>query len=413
MNISDNDKRILRELGARKNDIGNMPVQKETADLWRRLNMLEKVRPLVWINEVPWHEMNHNDELTLRCEDKFLRDVEWALRSEIYQWDHFRGDMVVEPVIYSRYVCGPGSSYADYGIEEKTVKRDGAHDVGFIPVIHTMEDADKIKTPRVWFDRDATEKNFQLLSGIFDGVIPVKKQGIVHQWFAIWDQIIHWYGIEQLYTDMYDRPELVHRILQNFSRALNEVLDKQEELGMLDTCNGNHRVGSGGMGITDELPQKNSDPKHVTPKDQWGCSTGQIFSEVSPDMHEEFCLQYERPIMERFGLSYYGCCEPLHRKMGILRSVKNLRKVSMSPWIDVDVASEELGAEYVFSYKPNPSYLAMEKWEGEIIRNNLKDVLKRTKNNRVELILKDITTVRNEPQRLWQWADIAMDVAKN
>ena len=406
------EREVLRELGRRKAGIGNLPVQKEKSGLWRRLNRLEPVRPLVWINEVPWHEMNWNDELTLRCQDEFLRGIENGLRMELYQWDHFRGDMVVEPVIYSSIVGGPWGSYADYGIVEKNRTAEDGRDVGFEPVIHAEADADRIRTPEVWFDREATERNCRTLCEVFDGVIPVRKQGIVHQWHSPWDQIIRWYGIEQLYTDMYDRPALVHRILRNFMKALHEVLDRQEALGMLDVSNGNHRVGSGGMGITDELPPPGCDPARVRPRDQWGCSTGQIFSEVSPDMHEEFCLQYERPLMERFGLTYYGCCEPLHRKVGILRSVKNLRKISMSPWINVEDASAQMAADYVFSYKPNPSFLAMGRWSPDLAREDLKAVLAKTRRNRVELILKDVTTIRGEPQRLWQWAAVASELAE-
>lgn len=406
------DRKVLRELARRKAEIGALPVQKERFELWRRLNRLQPVRPLVWINEVPWHEMNWNDELTPRCAEGLARQVEMGLRMELYQWDHFQGDMVVEPVVYSGIVGGPSSSYAEYGIKEQRVEAANAHDVGYVPVIKTEADADQIRTPKVWFDRDATDRNFNLLSELFDGVIPVRKRGIVHQWHSPWDQIIHWYGIEQLYADMYDQPALVHRILGNFMKALHEVVDQQEALGMLDTSNGNHRVGSGGMGITDELPPRGADPAHVRTRDQWGCSTGQIFSEVSPAMHEEFCLQYERPMMERFGLSYYGCCEPLHNKVDMLRSVRNLRKISMSPWINVDTASERVGADYVFSYKPNPAHLAMEHWRPELVRDTLRDVLARTRRNHVELILKDITTVARQPQRLWEWTTIAMEVAQ-
>jgi hypothetical protein len=42
-------------------------------------------QPLVWINEIPWHEMNVDDELTLRCQDEFCRQVEWHLRATLYQ----------------------------------------------------------------------------------------------------------------------------------------------------------------------------------------------------------------------------------------------------------------------------------------------------------------------------------------
>ncbi len=412
MSQQTSDRDILRELGRRKAEIGNLPVQAETAGLWRKLNGLKPVRPLVLIFQVPWHEMNVNDELTVRCVDPFLRGVESELRMELHQWDHFPGDMVVEPVLYSGLVGGPNSSYGDYGLVEKLVRHEGGHDVGFLPIIHTEADADKIRTPYVWFDRDATDRNYRTLCEVFDGVLDVRKRGIVHQWQSPWDQIIHWYGIEQLYTDMYDRPELVHRILRNFHRALNEVLDRQEELGMLDSDSGNYSVGSGGLGFTDELPPGDFNPAHVRPRDQWGCSTGQIFSEVSPDMHEEFCLQYERPILERFGLSYYGCCEPLHKKIGILRSVKNLRKISMSPWINIPEASGQIGRDYVFSYKPNPAHLGMIRWDPVLVRNYLTDVVRQTRNNPVELILKDITTVGNEPHRLWEWARIASEIAR-
>jgi hypothetical protein len=213
--------------------------------------------------------------------------------------------------------------------------------------------------------------------------------------------------------DMYDRPKLVHRILGNFMKALHEVLDRQIELGMLDVGNGNWRVGSGGMGITDELPSVNPDGHKVMPIEQWGCSTSQIFSEVSPEMHEEFALQYERPLIERFGLSYYGCCEPLHKKMGILKSVKNLRKVSMSTWIDIDEASEALGTDYVFSFKPTPAHLATGSFDENLVRGYLKNFLSKTGRNRREIILKDISTTANDPQRIDRWAKIAMDLAES
>ena len=57
--------------------------------------------------------------------------------------------MVVDPVVYSPLSCGPQSSYADFGIQEKVVSSEDAHDVVFLPVIDTLADADKIKSPIV------------------------------------------------------------------------------------------------------------------------------------------------------------------------------------------------------------------------------------------------------------------------
>jgi hypothetical protein len=413
MSISAADLTILRDLVAQYADIAALPVHAEKAALWRKLNRLEPVRPLVWINEIPWWEMNVDDELTLRCTDDYAMQVEGELRRTLYQWRHLPGDMVLDPILYVSTVCGPTSTYADYGIQEQVVRHEGGHDVGFLPIINTMADVEKLTTPKVWVDWAETERRFQVMQQVCDGIIPVAKRGIVHQWGSPWDQMIHWYGIEKLYMDMVDQPELVHALLQRFMAAVHAVLDQQQALGLLSVSNGNHRVGSGGLGITDELPQADYVPG--TPArliDQWGTSTGQIFSEVSPDMHDEFCLQYEQPYMERFGLSCYGCCEPLHNKMGILRKVKNLRRVSMSCWIDVEKAVAAVGTDYVFSYKPTPAVFAWAAWDPDAVHASLRAVLDQAKGCRVELILKDISTVRGEPQRLWDWAKVAMEEAE-
>ena len=78
-------------------------------------------------------------------------------------------------------------------------------------------------------------------------------------------------------------------------------------------------------------------------------SMAQMLSTVSPEMLEEFDLDLCRPLFERFGLVYYGCCEPLDRKMAQVRKIPNLRKISMSPWVD-----EEVGAAAIATLSPVP-----------------------------------------------------------
>jgi hypothetical protein len=84
----------------------------------------------------------------------------------------------------------------------------------------------------------------------------------------------------------------------------------------------------------------------------------------------------------------------------------------MSPWIDVEKAAENMGDNYVFSYKPNPAIVATVEWNPDLARKNLEDVLEKAKGCHLEVILKDISTVRYQPQRLWEWEKIAMEVAK-
>jgi hypothetical protein len=72
-------------------------------------------------------------------------------------------------------------------------------------------------------------------------------------------------------------------------------------------------------------------------------------------MHEEMDIEYQKRIMEPFGLVYYGCCEPLDRKIDIVKKLPHLRKVSVTPWADINVAAEAIGGDYVVSIKPNPA----------------------------------------------------------
>ena len=139
----------------------------------------------------------------------------------------------------------------------------------------------------------------------------------------------------------------------------------------------------------------------------------QMFSTVSPPMFKEFEVDYASRICERFGLVYYGCCDPLDLKMAEVRLIPHVRKVSMSPWVDEDRGAREIGTAYVYSRKPNPALLATDVFSPEHVRAHLLATGAACERYGcpLELILKDISTVRYEPQRLTQWAAIAMEVS--
>jgi hypothetical protein len=130
-------------------------------------------------------------------------------------------------------------------------------------------------------------------------------------------------------------------------------------------------------------------------------------------MHWEFALEHDLRWLSRWGLAYYGCCEPLDQKIEILRRVPNLRKISVSPWCNTERVVEKIGTQYVMSRKPSPAILAEDAWHPERARQDLRAFLEKTGGKcHVELIMKDISTVRYQPERLWQWATIASEVAE-
>jgi len=404
------DRDTIRALATDVAAIAALPVHDQKRRMWTRLNRLDPVRPMVWINELPWTEMDDDD---LRCitQDPVCRSIEDRLRRTRYLWRRMPADMVVDGVFFSPAVF----SDSGYGVDIQSVLGQSVGGHGsrdYVPVLRDVADLDRIQCPEIVPDWDETTRRFELTADLIGDIMPVEVRGVCHIWAAPWDTLIQWWGVEELYRDMFDRPGFVHAGISRMVDAMVGRLDQLEEQGLLSAGNGNYRVGSGGLGITDELPQADFDGNNARAIDQWGTSTGQIFSEVSPAMHDEFCLQYELRWLERFGLNCYGCCEPLDQKMEILRKVPRLRRVSMSPWIDLDRAVDAVGRDYVFSHKPSPSLLAWDSWEPHRAREELCCALERTRGCVVEVIMKDVTTCRNDPRRLWEWCELAVQVAE-
>ena len=410
--IPSKDRDVLRRLAEETAEIAALPAHKEKAGLWTRLNDLRSARPMVLISQVCWNEMNLDNELTLQTSHPWARGQEFGFRASLYKWRHMPDDMFFGDSFWSPLAIRS----TGFGIDEDVdiVKTDETSDVvsrHFKVQIREAEDIEKILMPIVTHDEKATGSEYRAMSELYKGIMPVKKVGRTHIWFAPWDNLIRWYGIKEAMMDMIDRPEMVNSAVSRVVDGYMAELDQLEKLNLLllETTG----VGSGGYGNTSDLPGAGCDPGYARPHDLWGCSNAQIFSEVSPDMHWEFAIRHDMRWLERWGLNYYGCCEPLDRKIHILRRIPNLRKISISPWADIDRAVENIGSDFVVSYKPNPAILAEESWHPERARAALRKVLERTgKKCHVEIILKDISTVRYKPQRLWEWSRIAMETAE-
>jgi hypothetical protein len=137
---------------------------------------------------------------------------------------------------------------------------------------------------------------------------------VLERGFAPWDDIVFWMGAKEVLTGLATKPDLMHRLIRRLTDAYLEGLAQFERLNLiaLNTCN--ERVGSGAYGHTARLPQADFDENRI---------------------HQEFGIDYEMEWLKKFGMTYYGCCEPLHDRIRELRAIPNLRKISLSPWADV------------------------------------------------------------------------------
>lgn len=401
------DRDVLRGLAEQLAALAALPVQRERARLWTRLNDLHSARSMVWITEVPWHEVA-SEELRLRCRADWTRKLEQWMRREIYQARNWPVDSVVADYL----PCWVDWQSTRFGIERvgefMPVAVDGIMAQHYTPQISRMEDIAKIKDPVVTVDWAANKARLAMLQDAVGDIMPVRWQGAKGYWFTPWDNLVQWYGGQEAMIDLIDQPEVITAAIKRIVEAALKELDQLETLGLLTVNTDNTRVGSGAYGYTSQFPAENPPDAPGRAAHMWGCSNAQIFSEVSEEMHWEFALQHDWPWFERWGLNYYGCCEPLDSKMEIVRRIPRLRKISMNYRIQLDRAAKRVGDAYVFSYKPNPACFATDRWDLAKAREEVRRVIERTRGGHLEIVMKDISTVYYQPQRLSEWATMAM-----
>ncbi|MBR0397730.1 MAG: hypothetical protein IJI10_05600 [Eubacterium sp.] len=403
------DVRIIRDLARTYMEYASLPVQQETAKLWTDLNDLKRVRPLVWHNELPWHEINVDDELTLRTSTPFAQRIEDELRKKIYLWKHMPGDMVLEPVFYCPMLIN--NSGIGLELDEDISVTEAENNIvghAFNPVIETEEDLEKIVVPEVTYDKESTARAYAAYCEIFKDILPVEIKGVQGFWFAPIDDVVMYMGTTELLINLLDDPDLVHASMRKIVDVNMKALDQYEALGALGSNSINYRVGSGAYGYSSELGRGRMSGAKCS--EIWGASASQFFTSVSPEMQEEFCLPYELEWLNRFALTYYGCCERLDHKIDVLEKIPNLRKVSCSPWSNVETMAEAVGRRYVVSLKPSPACFVTSTFDEELVRKDVSSKLALLKDCNVELIIKDVSTVNHDPKRLWRWVEIVKEI---
>ena len=392
------DKQIVRELAKRYMELACSPEQADTNARIRATNDRKQVRPPVFLEEIHWYQMDIDGALTCLCQDPRARWVETVLRQGLYRRKYFRADALLDPFL--RVPMRFSSTGTGWTADEDQIRRtdDTNHIIShhYRDVLELEEDLEKFRMPQFQLDPQADAADMDYYSDLLGDVMPTRLNGHSFLYFMPWDIIARLRGMEPILYDLYDRPEHLHRIMELLTAAETAKVDFLEAHGRFDPLPGDlHCTGGMVSGLADSGP-----------KSTWFRGAAQGFGSVSPAMHEEFELRYIRPLAERFAYTYYGCCEPLDKKVDILRSIPNLRKLGVSPWANIESCAEQIGRDFVYDRKPNPALVA-HKTDPEEVRKETERTVKACLKNGcpTEFVLKDISTVSGNPENLVVWAD--------
>ena len=402
------DKEILRDLAKRYADIASPERFEQTARLHRAVNDLKMVRPVVLVDELPWHEMNIDGSLDVQCDSPGARNNEIFLRRKLYINKYLPADALFPPYM----TVGPVTANSGEGLDarERTVSQnDGNHIVAheYYDQLSKDEDLGKIKTPVIEYFPDKTREEYEKACDIFGDILPVKKSGAVIGW-APWDNISRWRGVTPLLVDLNTRPEFCHALMKKLLDNANATLDAYEQYGLMTA-----EVPQLLVHCTPALCSDLAPCELGTAKSVWGRGMAQIFASVSPEMHDAFDMQYMVKFLSRFGVSYYGCCEPLHTKMHVVKKIPNLRKIGVTPWANADIIADESEGRYVLSFKQNPAYVAVDNFERQVVSDDLNrffNACRRTGAS-CDVVLKDISSCNKKPENIFKWAQTAMEAA--
>lgn len=407
MTVGTEDKAILRDLARRYREVAATPAQETLRRRWRDHNGLRPGKPLILAYpEGAWRELL--PEAQLQTQNPLARLWERRLRQALYQAEVIHDDQVFDPHFNINWVY----HNTGWGV---AVPKEHSHDATgswtWEPPLKALADAKKLVPETVEIDEAETRRQQMLAEEVFADILPVRLRGMFWWSLSVMRDLAQLRGLDQIMIDMLENPEWMRETLAFMVAARLRMLDRLEAGGYLTLNNEEDFVGSAGIGVTGELPADRRPGAPVTCFDLWGFVEAQELVLVSPEMTAEFAVRPHLPILNRFGLNCYGCCEPVHDRLAVMREVPRLRRLSVSPWADVPRCAAELGRKVVLSIKPNPALLASETVNETEIRENLRGIFSAVREHGcvAEVIMKDTHTVRGDARRIPRWVALARE----
>lgn len=409
LNIDTQDRDILNKLSSEVKELSETPLMQEKKRLWNLHNKLMGERPMILCDpENGWHEII--PEKSLSCKNDIARHWELTLRKQIFWGNTMGDDFVFEPVFDVNHVYSEktwrlkGKEEMSHGFS--TQLDGGAYHID--SVMDNYEELDKILSPEITVDFETTERLMNLADEIMGQNLKIQNRTVWFWSFGLTDEFSQLRGMNNMMFDFFDNPDGVHALMKILKDGTMKRLDFLENNGLLSPNNDYTYTGSGGLGYTNQL--SSAQPAKLA--ETWGLAESQITVGISPDMFTEYIFPYQKEIMDRFGLTCYGCCEGMQDRFETVKSASNLRRISVSHWADAQKMSDLLKKDYIYSLKPSPTPLSVSHMDIETARNELKTKLDISRDkNCVEIIMKDNHTIGGNPANLTDWVKLAREIA--
>jgi len=397
------EREIVRRLAEQAAQIAGEPRMKAILKRWRDVNAFRKPdRAPVWCRPVGcWKEIIPEDSLL--CSDPWLRKMEYSFRQIIHKRS-IDDDTPVEEyfTVAAVFRKEPENTWGvDIGHHQTDVKG-GAW--GYDPPLKSAEDFDRLRIPTFTYDERATSRQMEQAGKLLEGIMPVQLSVAPPFGATLGQHAADLRGLEQMMLDMAAEPELMHRLMSFLRDAVLSAMDQIEATGLLTPNNIGAMTCSDPLGAPDDRGMFHY-------RNLWCMANSQEFDQVSPAMWEEFCLNYQKPILERFGLVAYGCCENLTHKIDGVLTIPNLRILTCSAWTSLDTVIEKAGRKYCIMWRQKASDVVFPH-DAAKIRQDLFDGARRLQGCYYQIVLRELQTLAGHPDRLHVWTRFAKEAAE-
>jgi hypothetical protein len=393
----------IRELGRKVAEFAAGKENKLNIQRWKDVNALRKPdRAPVWCRPMScWGELITPDKYV--CKDPYLHSIEARLRKVLFKRE-VNDDEPVDNTFFVETIfdIDPKNKY---GVD---IAKHHSGDTGgawsYEPPLKTPKEFEKLRLPIFTYNKTRTEEEMSRVHEILGDVLPVRRICLPPGDATICTPATALRGTTELLLDTIAEPELLHRLMAYLRDWTLSAMKQVEDAGLLTSFDTKPTF------ISDPVGPEPVNGK-VTYKNLWCHANSQGFDQVSPEGWKEFELDYQMPIMDKFGYVSYGCCENLTHKIDGVLSIPNLRLVTCSAWTNLDVIIEKCAAKYAIMWRQKATDVVFPK-EDSVIKIALFDGARRLQGCKYQIVLRELETLAGHLDRLHVWTRYAKEAAE-